>query len=96
MDMLSLLRMIGALGVVLGLLAGGLWIVRRYEIRLPQKFLSGFGPAGAPRRLELVERLALDPRRCVALIRKDGREHMLLIAPEGLLILDAGTETPDA
>lgn len=88
MDMLSLLRMIGALGVVLGLLAGGLWVVRRYEIRLPQKFLSGFTAKGADRRMILVERLALDPRRSVALIRKDGREHMLLIAPEGLLVLE--------
>lgn len=89
MDILPLLRMIGALGVVLGLLAGGLWAVRRYEIRLPQKWLSGFAAPGKPRRMELVERLALDPRRSVALIRKDGREHMLLIAPEGLLILEA-------
>lgn len=88
MDILSLLRMIGALGVVLGLLAGGLWVVRRYEIRLPQKFLSGFTANGTARRMELVERLALDPRRSIALIRKDGREHMLLIAPEGLLVLE--------
>lgn len=92
MDILSLLRMIGALGVVLGLLAGGLWIVRRHEIRLPQKFLSGFVRQGAPRRMELVERLALDPRRSVALIRKDGREHMLLIAPEGLLVLEGNSD----
>jgi flagellar protein FliO/FliZ len=89
MDILSLLRMFGALGVVLGLLAGALWVVRRYELRLPQKWLSGFAASDKPRRLELVERLALDPRRSVALIRKDGREHMLLIAPEGLLILEA-------
>jgi flagellar protein FliO/FliZ len=87
-DFLSLLRTIGALGVVLGLLVGGLWLVRRYEIRLPQKWLAGFVGNGPARRLELVERLALDPRRSIALIRKDGREHTLLIAPEGLLVLD--------
>lgn len=89
MDILSLLRTLGSLGIVLGLLAGGLWLVRRYEIRLPQKWLAGFANNGPARRLELVERLALDPRRSIALIRKDGQEHMLLIAPEGLLILDA-------
>lgn len=88
MDILSLLRMMGALTVVLGLLAGGLWVVRRFDIRLPQKWLAGFSGHGAARRMELVERLALDPRRSVALIRKDGREHMLLIAPEGLMLLD--------
>lgn len=92
MDILSLLRMIGALGVVLGLLTGGLWAVRRYEIRLPQKWLAGFSGQGTARRMELVERLALDPRRSVALIRKDGREHMLLIAPEGLMLLDGSAK----
>lgn len=92
MDFLSLLRTIGALGVVLGMLAGALWLVRRYEIRLPQKWLAGFAGNGSTRRLELVERLALDPRRSVALIRKDGREHTLLIAPEGLLLLEGPVE----
>jgi flagellar protein FliO/FliZ len=87
-DFLSLLRTIGALGVVLGMLVGGLWLVRRYEIRLPHKWLAGFVGKGPARRLELIERLALDPRRSVALIRMDGRERTLLIAPEGLLLLD--------
>lgn len=96
MDMLSVLRMLGALGVVLGLLEGGFWLARRHEFRLPQGWLSrlpsrfsGFSGKGATRRMELVERLALDPRRSVALIRKDGCEHMLLIAPEGLMLLDS-------
>jgi flagellar protein FliO/FliZ len=101
MDILSFLRTIGALGMVLGMLTGGLWLVRRYQLRVPQKWLSGFaGLSGqsAPRRLELVERLALDPRRSVVLLRKDGREHMLLIAPEGLLRLEtpAGREDDHA
>ena len=96
MDIISFLRTIGALGMVLGMLTGGLWLVRRYQLRVPQKWLSGFAGLsfaglsgqGAPRRLELVERLSLDPRRSVALIRKDGHEYMLLIAPEGLLRLE--------
>lgn len=91
MDFLSFLRMIGSLSVVLGLLAGALWAVRRYEVRLPQKWLSGFVTTGGARRMELVERLVLDPRRSIALIRKDGQEHMLVIAPEGLMVLDAPT-----
>lgn len=92
MDILSLLRMIGALGMVLGMLAGGLWLTRRYEIRLPQQLLTGFGGfsgSAAPRRLQLVERLTIDPRRSVALIRRDDREHLVMISPEGLLILES-------
>lgn len=89
MDFLSFLRMMGSLAVVLGLLVGALWLVRRYEIRLPQQWLAGFAGRGATRRMELIERLAIDPRRSVALIRLDNREHMVLMAPEGVLALES-------
>ena len=85
MDFVSILRTLGGLGTVLGILSGALWLVRRYDIRLP-------GRTGMLRvsRLELVERLPLDARRSVALLRRDGREHLILIAPEGHLILESG------
>ncbi len=90
MDILSVLRTLGALATVLGLLAGALWVVRRYDIKLPAQFAGG---GGAARRLALVERLPLDGRRSVALIRRDDQEHLVLIAPEGLLLLDAAAGT---
>lgn len=89
MEFLALLRMLGALAVVLGLLVGALWVVRRYDLRLPQKWLAGMGDKNAPRRLELVERLSLDPRRQIVLIRRDYKEISLLIAPEGVIMLDS-------
>ena len=85
MDILSLLRTLGGLGIVLGLLAGGLWVVRRYDIRLPGRV--GGGPA---RRLELVERLAVDAKRSVALIRRDGCEHLIFIDPSGAVVVETG------
>ncbi|EIZ78708.1 hypothetical protein WSK_2756 [Novosphingobium sp. Rr 2-17] len=90
MDLLSLLRTLGGLGVVLGLLAGALWLIRRYDLRLPGRAIGA-----RDRRLELVETLPIDGRRMVALLRRDGREHLVLIAPEGHLILENGV-TPDA
>jgi flagellar biogenesis protein FliO len=86
MDILPLLRMLGALGVVLGLLVGALWVVRRYQIRLP----GAVGGGGSKRRLELVERVSMDSRRAVALVRRDGREHLLLLAPEGNMVIETG------
>lgn len=83
MEAYALLRTLGALGIVLGLLAGALWAVRRFDIRLPGR-VSG----GSVRRLELVERTPLDGRRSVALLRRDGREHLILLAPEGNLVLE--------
>lgn len=83
MDMVSLLRTIGGLGTVLGILAGALWIVRRYDLRPP-----GRAVGARERRLELVETLPVDARRTIVLVRRDGREHLVLIAPEGHLVLE--------
>jgi flagellar biogenesis protein FliO len=84
-DFLSLLRAMGALGLVLGMLTAALWLVKRYNIRLPGAL------AGAPvKRVALIERTGIDARRSVALIRRDGREHLILLAPEGHLIIESG------
>ena len=92
MEILPVLRMLGALGVVLGLLAGALWAVRRFQIRLP----GVAGTGGPTRRLELVERVSMDTRRSVALVRRDGREHLLLLAPEGNMVIETGIQLDDA
>lgn len=84
MDLASIVRTLGGLATVLGIMSAALWMVRRYDIRLPGR--TGMLRLG---RLELVERLPLDSRRSVALLRRDGREHLILIAPEGHLILES-------
>ena len=88
MDFLALLRTFGALGIVLGLLAGALWLVRRYDLKLPGALMGGMMRSAGPRRIEMIERLPIDPRRSVALIRRDDKEHLVMIAPEGLLLIE--------
>ena len=85
MDVYAFLRTLGSLGMVLGMLAGALWVVRRYDIKLP-------GRVGATnrKRVELVERLSLDAKRSVALIRRDGAEHLILISPDGHAVIESG------
>ena len=93
MDFLSLLRTLGSLGIVLGLLWGALWAVRRYEIKLSGTLMGGLGGLmgqAGPRRIEVIERLSIDTRRSVALIRRDNKEHLVMIAPEGLLMIESG------
>lgn len=92
MTILALLRMFGALGLVLALLAGALWAVRRFDIRLPGRL----GGAAAPdKRLEVVERLTVDPKRSLLLVRRDNVEHLVLMAPEGNVVLhEARTDAP--
>lgn len=92
MTILALLRMFGALAIVLGLLAGALWAVRRFDIRLPGRL----GAGGTPdKRLEVVERLTVDQKRSLLLVRRDNVEHLVLMAPEGNVVLhEARTDTP--
>jgi flagellar biogenesis protein FliO len=90
MDILSMIRTFGALGLVLGMLAGALWVVRRYDIKLPGR-VSGSGR----KRVELVERLSVDAKRSIALIRRDGCEHLILIGPEGHVTLETGITAPE-
>ena len=82
-DGLAIVRSLGALLTILGLLAGALWAVRRFNLVLP-----GTG-AGPERRLAVVERLSIDPRRSLALLRRDGVEHLVLLAPEGHLVIES-------
>lgn len=62
------------LGLVLGFILVAGWLVRRFGggalMRLPGR---------AQRRLGVVEAMALDPRRRLVLIRRDGVEHLLLL-----------------
>lgn len=86
-----MLRTIGALGLVLGMLGSALWIVRRYDVKLPGR-ISGSGR----KRVELVERLMVDGKRSVALIRRDGCEHLILLGPEGHATIETGIIAPPA
>lgn len=84
MDLVSFMRTMGALALVLGMLAAALWMVKRYNIRLP----GSMGGAATGKRVELIERTGIDARRSVALIRRDGREHLVLLSPEGNLVIE--------
>ncbi len=84
-----MLRTLGALGLVLGMLATALWFVRRYDLKLPGRVTGG-----GRKRVELVERLAVDAKRSVALIRRDGCEHLIFIGPEGHATIETGIVAP--
>ena len=88
MDAWSLLRMLGALMLVLGALVAVSWAVRRYDLTLPRKWLERLGNAAPDRRLKVVERLAIDPRRSVVLLRRDDTEFSVMIGPEGVVVLE--------
>lgn len=84
METVSLLRVLLSLLFVAGLIGLSALLLRR----LAQK--RGWGPAGAragQRRLHVVERLALGPKHALLLVRRDDREHLLLMSGgDGLVV----------
>ena len=76
MDVLDWGRAVFALLATLALI--GLLALAARRVAATQTTLNG-----QTRRLRVVERLMLDPRRQLALVAFDGREHLLLLSPFG-------------
>jgi len=84
-------RFVLALGIVLGLLGATAWGLRRLALGLPLA-----GGLGRPRRLSLVETIALDHRRRLVLVRRDGTEHLLLLGLTGEQVIESTIVGPGA
>ncbi|MBB5519189.1 FliO/MopB family protein [Amphiplicatus metriothermophilus] len=84
MDLLSLSRIFFALLLVIGLIAVCALAARRLGLA------QGAAALGRKRRLALVETLALDARRRLAIIRCDGREHLVVLGPAGETVIARG------
>lgn len=87
MDILDWLRALVALITTLALIAGAALLARRLGM------LQGV-VAGQVRRIRVSERLALDPRRSVVIVRVDDEEHVILLSPFGELKLGAVANPP--
>jgi flagellar protein FliO/FliZ len=77
MDILQWARAFAALIATLGLIALAAYVLRRAGMM--QLRARGL----AERRMKVVERLMLDPRRSLLLVRLDETEHLLLLSPGG-------------
>jgi flagellar protein FliO/FliZ len=85
MDLFDYARFVGALVVVLGLIAACAYAVRRFGLtpRLTN---------GADRRVRIVEISNVDARRQLLLVRRDGVEHLVLLGPAGDIVVESGIE----
>lgn len=87
MDAPVYLRFIASLVLVLGLMMGLLWLLRRFG-------LGGMvARPSARRRLAVVESMSLDGRRRLVLVRRDDAEHLLLIGGSTDLVVESGIRT---
>jgi flagellar protein FliO/FliZ len=87
MDVLDFARYFAALLLVLGLIAAAGLATRKFG-------LPGLTKPAKTRRLQIVESLMLSPRQRLAIIRRDGVEHLVLIGQSGASVIEAGIVPP--
>lgn len=90
MDAAVYLRFVAALVLVLGMMLVVLWALRRFNIG------GMVARPGARRRLAMVEAMALDTRRRLVLVRRDGVEHLLLIGGPQDVVVETAIPAPAA
>lgn len=83
MDLLDFSRIFFALIAVLGMIGLCAMIAKKIG------FASGAVGFQKKRRLAIVETLPLDARRRAAIIRCDGREHLVIIGQTGETLIEA-------
>ncbi len=89
MDLISILRFLSAFAFVLALIAGLSWLLRRYSSGM--RIATGIGAS----RIGVVEFAPVDPKRRLALIRRDGVEHLILLSPTSETVIETGIQRPE-
>jgi flagellar protein FliO/FliZ len=89
MDVIDVARYLGALMLVLALVGIAALAARRFG-------LPGLTSGSASRRLGVVETLMIDTRHKIYLLRRDDREHLVLVGPEGASVVESGIAAPAA
>jgi flagellar protein FliO/FliZ len=78
-----------ALAFVLALIAGLAWAVRRFGL-----FAQVLPTRGGKKRISVVEVAAVDAKRRLVLVRRDDREHLLLLGATSETVVETGIEAP--
>jgi len=79
-----------ALLIVIGLIAGLAWVLRRTG----GLAFAGGGLRSADRRLKVVETLPLGARHRAVLIRRDDVEHLVVLGQSGEVVVERGITPP--
>ena len=85
MEPTAYLRFVLALILVLGLIFGLSWLMKRLGFGV-----GASGPLTRRRRLRAVESLMLDGRHRVVLVRRDDVEHLVLVGPNTSQVIERG------
>jgi flagellar protein FliO/FliZ len=89
MEYIDIARYLGALLVVLALLGLAALAARRYGV-------PGEMKSTAVRRLSVAESLMIGPRQKLLLVKRDNREHLLFVGPQGATLVENADASPHA
>lgn len=82
----QLAKFAAALVFVLALMGGLALVMRRFGSNMPVTLPS-------KRRLKVTEVLPLDARRRAVLLRRDNREHLIILGANGETVIETGIES---
>ena len=94
MEPTAYIRFVLALILVIGLILGLSWLLKRLGLGI-----GANGPLTRKRRLRTVESVLLDGRHRAVLIRRDDIEHLVLVGPNTSQVIERGipaAPAPDA
>jgi flagellar protein FliO/FliZ len=89
MNFFDAIRALTALIFVLGLILGLTWLLRRFGSRI------GIRAGLSPSDLRVVEWKQLDVRRKLAVVRWDGRDHLLCLGPSSDFVVAERAAPPE-
>ena len=89
MDLTEIFRFVAALAFIIGLIGVCAYAAKRFGLAT-----GGFGGNGSRKRLSVSEVKALDAKHRLVLIRRDGKEHLILIGGEHNLLIETGIDAP--
>ena len=98
MDLVDSFRYVAALLIVLGMILGLYYVLRRWggsAFSMLATTGDAQSSARSGKRLSIVEARNLDMRRRLVLIRRDNVEHLLILGQDGDLVVERGITPPD-
>jgi flagellar protein FliO/FliZ len=90
MDFSEIFRFVAALAFILGLIGICAVLARRFGLA------PGATSISAQKRLGIVEVRPIDARHRLLLIRRDGKEHLVMIGGDHPLLIESGIDAPVA
>lgn len=89
MEVFEILRFVAALVFIIGLIGLCAFVARRMGFAA-----GGIATPSGQRRLSIVEVKPVDAKHRLMLVRRDGKEHLILVGGEQALLIETGLDAP--